>query len=149
MINIRELRLGNLLCCNEHIFTVTSVSSNSIGASTETGGPDCDQLNFQYIALDAAWMSRFSGNEKGYMIISELERQTPGSEITVLSTIECFLHKDGFLRVCAYEYERYPDGSAEIPDDVITLGYDHIRYVHQLQNLYHTLTGKELAPPKR
>ncbi len=147
MIQRAELRLGNLVSCDGNIYTVVSLSHTSmeVKISGDAGNPDCDYLSFEPVALNAEWMKQFSGDDKGYLIISEMERESPSSNIRILSTVEGFLHADGFLRVCAYEYERYPDGSSLVPDDVITLGYKHIRYVHQLQNLYHLLTGKELA----
>ena len=150
MIQFQDVRIGNLLLCNDRVCRVTSVSSGSVETDASQGveGPGRNGFEFRYLPLSAEWMSRFSGDEKGYIIISELEKESTSSDLIVLSTVECYLHNDGFLRVCAYEYERYPDGSADMPDDVITLGYEHIRYVHQLQNLYYLLTGKELEMEK-
>ena len=139
-----ELPLGNLVLANGEQNAVTAISGDTIEAGAPSDQSVTDPDFFKPIALNQDWMIKFSGKETGYLIISQLERTTDSSDIVILSTIECYLHDDGFLRVCAYEYDKQPDGSEDISDDVITLGYKHIRYVHQLQNLYFDLTGKEL-----
>jgi hypothetical protein len=151
MIKASELRLGNLLMYDSNIFIVSSLSENNVIAARRAHnvGPGNSQTDyaFEYLPLSEELMMIVSDNETGYLTISSLERTSDSSDIIVLSTIECYLHEDGFLRVCAYEYDQQPDGSTNISDDVITLGYRHIRYAHQLQNLYFNLTGKELPIP--
>ena len=147
MIQTNELRLGNLLLADGNTCIVTAISKSKVEA--EWLSQDQDQQipyeNVDYLPLSEEWMNRFAGNDTGAITMSELERTTDSSDIIILSTIECYLHDDGFLRVCAYEYDKEPDGSLNISDDVITLGYKHMRYVHQLQNLYFDLCGKELT----
>lgn len=146
MIQINELRLGNLLLSDGNTCVVTSISKNNVGLELllPDEGAQITHENLEYLPLSEEWMNTFAGNETGAITMSELERTTDSSDIIILSTIECYLHDEGFLRVCAYEYDKEPDGSLNISDDVITLGYKHIRYVHQLQNLYFDLCGKEL-----
>ena len=146
MIQTNELRLGNLLLANGITSIVTSVSKDKVEAASLMAGEGQEVVyeNLEYLPLNEEWMNRFAGNETGSITMSELERTTDSSDIIILSTIECYLHEDGFLRVCAYEYDKEPDGSLNISDDVITLGYNHIRHAHQLQNLYFDLCGKEL-----
>jgi hypothetical protein len=148
MIQTTELRIGNLLIYNSDIYKVSALSKHKV--ETEPVGnkaginDNSNKLNF--IPLNEEWMKLLSGNDTGYLTISSLERTSNSSDFIILSTIECYLHDEGFLRVCAYEYDKQPGGgSPAISDDVITLGYRHITFVHQLQNLYFDLTGKELT----
>lgn len=149
MIQSKELRLGNLLSYDSNIYVVSSLSKNKVEAEPkgQAQSPSAALFPFEYIPLDEHWMKLLAGNDTGYLTISSLERTSDSSDIIVLSTIECYLHEDAFLRVCAYEYDKQPDGSTEISDDVITLGYGHIIFLHQLQNLYFALSGKELTIP--
>jgi len=147
MIEATELRIGNLLDYDSHSYIVTSLSKNKVeveplGDATIAAST---KVKLEYIPLSEEWMKRLAGNETGYLAISSLERSSNSSDLITLSTIECYLHEDGFLRVCAYEYDKQPNGSPNISDDVITLGYSHITFVHQLQNLYFDLCGKELS----
>ncbi len=149
MIQSNELRLGNLLSYNSNIYVVSSLSKNKVEAEPigQAKSSSAAYFKLEYIPLDEDWMKLLAGNETGYLTISSLERTSDSSDIIVLSTIECYLHEDGFLRVCAYEYDKQPNGSTEISDDVITLGYRHVIYLHQLQNLYFVLSGEELTIP--
>ena len=146
MIQINELRIGNLLQLNGKQCMVTSLGANSIEVVSWPGKKKMETRleDLSYLPLSEELMNSFSGDETGYLTMSELERTTDSSDIVMLSTVECYLHEDGFLRVCAYEYDKRPDGTVNTSDDVITLGYKHIRNVHQLQNLYFVLTGREL-----
>jgi hypothetical protein len=146
MIKNTDLRLGNLLLCGSTVQRVTALATDKVNSSPiNTEMPGNSSGIYEYLPLDEEWMNRFAGNDSGYITISELERTTESSDLIILSTVECYLHEDGFLRVCAYEYDKQPDGSLNISDDVITLGYRHIQYAHQLQNLYFDLSGKELT----
>jgi hypothetical protein len=150
MIQSRELRIGNLLLFNREICTVTGISGNKAEIRTLRGN-EVQSVAFsalQPISLNEEWMEKLSGDENGYLTLSDLERKTDSSDMILLSTMEGYLHDDGFLRVCAYEYEKQEDGTIQGSDDVITLGYTHIRYVHQVQNLYFDLSGKELVIAK-
>lgn len=146
MTQTSDLRLGNLLLADGKTCIVTAVSNNKIEVDVIAPVTDVkiNKEDLEYLPLNEQWMNKFAGNETGSITMSELERTTDSSDIIILSTIECYLHDDGFLRVCAYEYDKKPDGSLNISDDVITLGYKHIRYAHQLQNLYFDLCGQEL-----
>ncbi|MEO5995296.1 MAG: hypothetical protein ABIN89_01280 [Chitinophagaceae bacterium] len=149
MILAAELRIGNLLDYNTHSFIVTSLSKNKVEAEPlgDATNAASAKIKLEYVTLSEEWMKLLAGNETGYLTISSLERSSNSSDLITLSTIECYLHEDGFLRVCAYEYDKQPNGSTNISDDVITLGYSHITFVHQLQNLYFDLSGKELPLP--
>jgi len=149
MLDATELRIGNLLDYNSHTYVVTALSKNKVEAEplgNNTPGASAN-VKLEYLPLTEEWMKLFAGNETGYLIMSSLERTSNSSDFITLSTVECYLHEDGFLRVCAYEYDKEPNGSTNISDDVITLGYSHITFVHQLQNLYFDLSGKELPLP--
>ncbi len=147
MIHFKELRIGNLVLSGNEICVVTGIWGDKAEIRTLQGNK-LQSLAFsamQPIALNEEWMEKLSGDENGYLTLSDLERKTDSSDMILLSTIEGYLHDDGFLRVCAYEYEKQADGTIQGSDDVITLGYTHIRYVHQVQNLFFDLSGKELA----
>jgi len=149
MIKAADLRIGNLLDYNAHSYIVTSLSRNKVEAAPlgDASHSASANIKLEYVPLSEDWMKLLAGNETGYLTISTLERGSNSSDLITLSTIECYLHEDGFLRVCAYEYDKKPNGSTNISDDVITLGYSHITFVHQLQNLYFDLSGKELLIP--
>ncbi len=149
MIQPNDLRINNLLKAGESIFKVVALSTNEIKTISLSGAeaPPASLEQYVYISLSEEYMQTIAGNDSGNLLISSLERTSDSSDMITLSTIECYLHDEGFLRICAYEYDKQPDGSLEISEDVITLGYEHIRYVHQLQNLYFSLSGKELALP--
>jgi hypothetical protein len=147
MIHFKELRIGNLVLSGTEIGVVTGIWSDKAEIRTLQGNK-LRSMAFsamQPIALNEEWMEKLSGDENGYLTLSDLERKTDSSDMILLSTIEGYLHDDGFLRVCAYEYEKQADGTIQGSDDVITLGYTHIRYVHQVQNLFFDLSGKELV----
>ena len=147
MVEPNQVRIGNYLLFKAKPCIVTAIGKNSLQVEAlSKGGPlDSALLELSYLPLTEEWMRKFSGDESGYLTVSELERTTDSSDMVILSTIECYLHEDGFLRVCAYEYDKQPDGTMDTSDDVITLGYKHIRYVHQLQNFYFALSGEELS----
>ena len=147
MIKANELRIGNLVINNSTTFIIHSLSKNKIEVQQLDDATNISSAGytFEYVPLNEAWMTMFSGNETGYLTISSLERTSDSSDIIVLSTVEGYLHDEGFLRVCAYEYDKQTDGSTNISDDVITSGCRHITFVHQLQNLYFDLSGRELA----
>ncbi len=149
MIQAIELRIGNLLVYNTHTYVVRSLSKNKVEAEPlgKTTFAASTNVELEYIPLNEEWMRLLSGNDTGNIIISSLERISNSSDIIILSTVECYLHEDGFLRVCAYEYDKQPNGTVNISDDVIMLGYPHITFVHQLQNLYFDLAAKELPIP--
>ena len=147
MIQTNELRIGNLLLLNGQQCMVTSLGIDKVDVVSWPAGSKLENNlgDLSYLPLSEEFMTTLSGDETGYLTMSELERTTDSSDIVMLSTVECYLHDDGFLRVCAYEYDKQPDGTINTSDDVITLGYKHIRNVHQLQNLYFAITGKELT----
>jgi hypothetical protein len=151
MIQSQELRIGNLLLSNREVCVVTGISRDRAEIRT-LQGKEIQSITFSSILpipLTEEWMEKLSGDENGYLTLSDLERKTDSSDMILLSTIEGYLHDDGFLRVCAYEYEKQADGNIQGSDDVITLGYTHIRHVHQVQNLYFDLSGKELVISKQ
>jgi len=148
MIKASDLRLNNFVFKGEYKYRIVSISANEIKATAYSSKNDTEAVgDFSPILLTTEMMQAIAGNEAGNLLVSSLERTSDSSDMITLSTIECYLHDDGFLRVCAYEYDKQPDGSVEISEDVITLGYEHVQYLHQLQNLYFALSGKELDIP--
>lgn len=150
MIQSNELRIGNLVEYYSETFIVNGLSNNDITVELYGNPSNASRTaneEFKYIPLTEDWMKLLSGSESGYLTISSLERTSESSDIIVLSTVEGYVHEEGFLRVCAYEYDKQEDGSTNISGDVITLGYRHITFIHQLQNLYFDLSGKELLLP--
>ena len=122
----QELRIGNTVKLNfegeEFIINVTSVDSiyNSIWGTVEDGntiGGSVEKI--EGIPLTEEWL-------KNELPSVEVE----GYPIYVLGNgISMEFYTDAIVLLVRYEGE---------------IKLDHIKYVHQLQNLYYSLSGEEL-----
>lgn len=115
-MNVKELRIGNwVLENNTKIKKVVSVSVDTI-LTTSAG----KQL-ISPIPLTEQWLLDFGfRNDSLEMNNSKVEYLTLDYETD--DVINCLIFQSNKLS-----------------------GYSHIKYVHQLQNLYHSLTNKELT----
>lgn len=129
MIDPKELRIGNLVLepeCEPYYFEVEAITSSGIyyrSNSIHTTDPEP-------IPLSEEWLKIFGFN-------SDLSIQLSTPDMT-LDLIKC---KE------ANEIYFYPQlhKQAELScDDNQCIGLNRIQFVHQLQNMYFCLTGKEL-----
>lgn len=135
MITANELRIGNLVTYKGDIFNIWSIGNNST--------PNKESY---YVCLDS---QRSDKHLKGISI----------QDISPISLTEEWLLKFGFNESASGNYHEIKLTNRSslfkiIDDDFITMeiGGDmpdetelkHIKYVHQLQNLFFALSGKEL-----
>lgn len=129
-MNTKELRIGNLVnLCFHHKpgwfpATVTRIYGGSIDTNTEDS--DDEEYYWEGINLNEEWLIKLGfRKDLGYNI---------------------HLGEKLYLRI-----ELPITGSSrQICDASLAWDYTgrfatHIKYVHQLQNLYHSLTGQELT----
>lgn len=118
-MDVRELRIGNLIEWNKQPFKVCRIFTDSIENEFW-----CKPLNELHpIPLTEEWLVKL-GFEESYNSSVRLK----------------FDHKEN--TECGYDFSRVSDKSME---GFRYYGhYIKIGFVHQLQNLYYSLTGKEL-----
>ena len=111
-----ELRIGNWVFDNDQLEEFTIESDTLFD---ESDG-DCMEKHIKPIPLTEEWLVKF-GAEK----VNEISEYFDGEDM--------------------YSYELYLDGAECLFDRKCNCQpYEHIKYVHQLQNLYFALTGEEL-----
>lgn len=126
MIKVSELRTGNLILGDdgkpEEVYNIKDDDRKVINFTILDGCVDLPTENPQGIPITDEWLERM-GFEERYTHNSD------GDEINYMKmkAFEDLLYRDGIFSLCC--------GSLELP---------HIEYVHQLQNLFYALTGKEL-----
>lgn len=151
MINPKELRLENFVCLVDKIVKVKGIETDSIITETVSneGHPirySCNLLKpvlltsevlkkcgilyaerdrFE-IALPACEYDETFGNSKQIVFIKRMIRETEGGNR---------------LQKIYPPAIRYSIHSTSLP--IMSL-YEHIKSLHQLQNLYYNLTGEEL-----
>ena len=132
MLDAKDLRIGNYLnknlkSGNGRILTDKIGCQDIVRIYQNTGS-----INYEPIELTEEWLLRFGfevDDDLGDQIYYQIPNQKNGYGI-------CFDHDD----IAFYKF--YGNGG----ENVHTLIHDeeHLQYVHQLQNLYFALTGKEL-----
>lgn len=133
-----ELRIGNLVLIHNHyVSEVCIIQDDLIGVKT-VGEPNA-QIDFiepKYISpipLTEQWMLEFGFKEKNY------DYKIPISECELVKLM--LIPHDEFpseSSVCVIQ-------SNEDDSEEETVFLSDIKYVHQLQNLYFSLCGKELV----
>lgn len=120
MINVRELRIANLLYdLNGRIFAVTS--EDFIGANSYSPIPITEEWLLKFgMIQESSWCG-----DDGYWY-----RSYAINETSELLGIDC----NTVNRTFSFSYDHGGLGDNEV----------QIKYVHQLQNLYFALTGNEL-----
>lgn len=122
-IKANELRIGNkvLFASEGTEFTVVDITKGGLGVEDEIESTWIEIDQFEGIPLTEEWLVKFGFERKNY------------SDDTVN---DYWIHKDMFPDHYVY-YLPYKNLS-------IYVGSLTIEYVHQLQNLYFSLTGNEL-----
>jgi len=128
MIQANELRLGNLLSFFNGIEPEKIITINARFFSSLAGGrPSIELKNDEYISgyyrpipLTEEWMNKlgFIGIANGFI--------------------------GGNNWWCGRISSNFNDGKVKVWITGCDINLSHIQYVHQLQNLYFALTGKEL-----
>lgn len=123
MINVNELRIGNKLEWNKQEFNVCRIFNQNEGVENENWTKPCSELH--PIPLTEEWLVKM------------------GFEYSV-STVSYSIFFDdynGVLRIKPIGTEL----NVWMKRNNRTIRLVEVKYVHQLQNLYFTLTGEELT----
>lgn len=125
MIAENDLRVGNFILKGREIFKVTSVGAGNMALSVDCFGcvlghklEDCDGV---HLTPEIIVKAEFVGEQFGF----ENCKYTNG----FVNVFFNHQYKSTFFKY-------YEQGEKKV--------YRVLEYVHQLQNLYHALTGKEL-----
>ena len=127
MIKPTELRIGNYVVWNRFdnpIIKIYGVSERGTWISTDTGTHGVEWNEFEPITLTEELLLKC-----GYIVGNEYsagKRLIYAVNGVFNSGLSFILWKNG---------------------DELTCVQKHIKYLHQLQNLYHALTGEELELP--
>jgi hypothetical protein len=130
MIPVNELRVGNIV----------TLTGNEVASPLDIM---IDEVNFpitrkrgEYnpIPISPEWLERFGLERQGDFITCSISE----NQCNEYRSLELWNTSEG-IEICLH------DDSLEL-SNAETMFYDlpHIQHVHQLQNLYHSLTGKEL-----
>jgi len=119
-MDARELRIGNKVYLYGSIATIEPVDFYGIGIAIKKGKP---------ILLTEEWLLKFGFSENENDVL-QIE--------TTLMPLSVTLSDN-------YPDEKYKAWVYEDENSSYHIISDNIKYVHQLQNLYHALTGEELT----
>ncbi len=125
-MKLQELRIGSLVQYDKQIYKITGLGGWRVSMKQEGKGTcfaNIDVLN--PIPLTEKWLFKF-----GF-------KTSDGPE-SVFYSIE-------FDEVAKYKFEIGRTKGSDVFYFKTTCFIVQIKYVHQLQNLYYTLTGKELT----
>ncbi len=136
-MNANELRLGNILMYNSPIsFTSQNVEVNIYHLSDilgETPLSDLSRKNaYQPVILTEEWLIKFGFEKTSSWIGADMQFEYIDYRIDQFT---CFNPDSGGIEVEFNSVLESTDNRSYITT---------IQYVHQLQNLYYALTGKEL-----
>lgn len=143
-MEIKELRVGNLLYRNG-IMEVLGIGANNKliiydHYNKERLPYGLDVASFKGIELTPEWLEKFKFNKHHYLGHDIMWRH-PNDKKTVEET----------LHSCNFYWQDKKFVFIEVVNDhgeYATFPVGHIKYIHQLQNLYFALTGEELAIDK-
>ena len=138
MINAIDLRIGNLVFHNGEVVSITNING------------DISNDKFEGIPLTKEWFIKlgFSGGTELFqysfartvsMYRDETNHLTGEKDRLSID----FDYDDGIFSISVTR-ESMEDGESKEILDCIYYKLFHIKYVHQVQNLYHTITGDEL-----
>lgn len=136
-----ELRLGNYVSYKEKIYKVTTIhSDNSIRITDENGIEyGCYYINgIKPIEITEEWLVKLGfeieiGNKHIYSLCAackEFQIYKYISDIDITSEFKHLNYQDFIIQFYTY--------------DDSDVSFHNFKYIHQLQNLYHSLTGQEL-----
>ena len=133
-----ELRIGNRIYSYLDGFfesTKEEIVVDPVTMLMVDGVVDDRGIRFEPIPVTDEWLNRFGFDMRILKVFNQndkvLEIEFDGTGNEIYQT-----------EICTYQYI-YVDGEREC-DKVNYLSINHIRFVHQLQNLYFALTGEEL-----
>jgi hypothetical protein len=128
-MNANELRIGNkaLLTDINEICIITWISNKYIGYETKSRIGECIPSCLKPIPLTEEWLLKFGFNTT-FEKITEIQINENENEVLYYDISEKCMS--------LYVPVHYEDTS---------LIFNHCKYVHQLQNLYFALSGKELV----
>lgn len=121
----KELRIGNYVEWNKENYDVDGIDCVSI--QVDNGWVHTPIEEFSPIPLTEEWLVKFGfeqGDQRGYFPPKFLKKYTP---VLVENKIEVEFIDEKILM--------WMEGNTNV----------HMRYVHQLQNLYFAITGEELT----
>lgn len=129
MIQATELRIGNLVLYNDRVIEVEEVLYGGANRRGD-GGIWYPQEDLDGIPLTEKWLEKF-----GFKHHRITKDRNP--------ILEC-----EWMQLAISDFDQrsllfWDNGLMSIEDHYIDLS--HIKYVHQLQNLYFALTGEELT----
>lgn len=146
MIQANELRIGNyVLATGLHETKTVSIKYiefyNRSGYILFFNESDVGEYpkDLKPIPLTSEILERCGFDESGFLYLTEKEERN--FEREWLHRTFLFYSEEVLLYYIANDYK------FDLPGDgwhTQAVGYRHIQYLHQLQNLYYSLTGKEL-----
>lgn len=121
MIQANELRIGNLVRVENEVLNVNFLNENDIGLEGDISRSGLYHRSFvSSLEITEEWLLKF-----GFARRSDNHYSISQKNISFIWSPELWLY-------CIDNNSGY------------SIPLDHIRYVHQLQNLYFALTGEEL-----
>ena len=129
----QELRIGNYLELQEIIFKVISIDGRDNSIIAESINKECPSIITEIpkpIPLTEEWLLKFGFHQQIGFIKFIGEKYTNSFEVAHNSLDKWYCY-----------FRNFNKGEQ---DDFVLLRND-LKYVHQLQNLYFELTGKELT----
>lgn len=131
MINATELRIGNIVNDGTGISTVKKISSD-------------DETFFEPIPLTEDWLIKFGFKQEKICIMSDIARRWHEEQRKGSSMDNCYkmdnyhiVPRIGMVLNTGHLNNNLTMDSARVGE--------RLSYVHQLQNLFFALTGKELS----
>jgi hypothetical protein len=145
-LQIKDLRLGNLIKIASVVQKVKSFGTDSVGEYIETedyityAGEEWNAA--ELIPLDDEWLEKMGFNGGFLQIKVQNVKDYGRPEYNRVVKIS---FQDDVFEMWHMVLDHEMCYNDELYEDTFTpLKYPHIRYIHQVQNLYHVLTGGEL-----
>ena len=130
MIDAKELRIGNLVLCNDEIATINELYTSDcyLYFSNKKSAPGYSEID--PIPLTEEWLIKFGFKftKNKWSLSDSGEDDWWQSVINPLRTI-IYIRRTNEFSIEGDRHMRHPNG----------------KFVHQLQNCYFVLTGKELT----
>lgn len=141
-LQANEFRIGNLVKYEGNVYAIDSISKEFPTLNTmEFGVGVVDWDNIEPIPLTEEWLVKFGFEPLPFANILNSYNKSIGRN-RILSVTNCGTPNE-MIWIC----ELNATDSEKIDDLVCIRNYDYDKYthVHQLQNLYFTLTNEELT----
>lgn len=134
MIQANELRVGNLVLIGEDTAIVTCITSEGVSANGEKAAYTYEMFNdISPVVLTEEWLTK-----TGFVLMEKTYKEHyQGNNSLNFGYPVLYLNKYVYL---ACNSKGHASGNLFLNGNRI-----ECKYVHQLQNLYFALTGKELT----